>query len=410
LQQILKISKKSQRDTKYRAGVKSIACLTVAICSIMPPSLFGQHTQSALDATIRKLGDRFIVDKQAVGLSIGVYANGDGHFYNFGSIERDKDILPSQNTVYEIGSITKTFVSLILAIAVQEQKANLDDDIRKYLKESYPNLEYNGIPIKLVHLANTTSLLPDWLPELPVEIRNLSNDSSSFLRINYYNKLTSTDFFKALHSVKLDTIPGTRSAHSNAAAQLLAYILEGIYQMPMEKLITKYVTTPYKMNETFFINEKKLRSTATGYTASGNEANYEFAIPYFKNVAGLGSTASDLVKYIKMYLDTTNETASLCLRKTIDMTASSGKVTKMRPDHTATPDVYSAALGWFKYHPSVSNSQIWADGGTNGFNSYVVIYPHLNSGVVVLANKSDEKIFRALPAIAYEISKVLDER
>jgi CubicO group peptidase (beta-lactamase class C family) len=72
--------------------------------------------------------------------------------------------LPSQNTVYEIGSITKTFVSFYLANAVLEHKVSLDDDIRKYLKESYPNLEYNGAPIQLVHLANTTSLLPDWLP------------------------------------------------------------------------------------------------------------------------------------------------------------------------------------------------------------------------------------------------------
>ena len=381
------------------------------ICSItQPPVLFGQDRQLPLDSIIKKLGEKFITDKQAVGLSIGVYTNGNAYFYNFGSTQKGKMTLPSQNTVYEIGSITKTFVSLVLANAVLERKVNVDDDIRKYLKESYPNLEYDGVPIKLIHLANTTSLLPDWLPELPTEMKNLSADSALLLKINYYNKLTRKDFFKALHSVKLDTIPGTKRYHSNAAAQLLAYILEDIYKMPMEKLIKKYITAPYKMNGTSFINSKNMELTATGYTTSGNEARYEFVMPYFKNAGGLGSTTSNLVNYIKLYLDTSNQAASFCLKKTVDIDASSGKITKMRPDNTATPDVYSVALSWFKYQPSVSSSQIWADGGTTGFNSYLVIYPLLNSGVVVLANKSDENIFRALPGIAYEISKVIEKK
>jgi serine-type D-Ala-D-Ala carboxypeptidase/endopeptidase len=389
--------------------MRRIVFLIVAISSITQRGiLFAQDKQLTLDSTIKKLGDKFITDKQAVGLSIGVYTGNNAYFYNFGSIQKDHVILPSQNTVYEIGSITKTFVSFILANAVLEHKVSLDDDIRKYLKESYPNLEYNGAPIKLVHLANTTSLLPDWLPELPAEMKNLSADSALLLKINYYNKLTSKDFFKALHTVKLDTIPGTKRYHSNAGAQLLAYILEGVYKKPIESLLKKYLTTPYKMSETSFMKLKEMEKTATGYTASGKIAVYESVMPYFKYAGGLGSTTHDLVNYIKLYLNTTNEAASLCLKKTVDIDASSGKVVKMRPDNTATPDVYSAALNWFKYQPSASGLQIWADGGTNGFNSYLVIYPQLNSGVVILANKSDEKIFRALPGIAHEISKVLD--
>jgi D-alanyl-D-alanine-carboxypeptidase/D-alanyl-D-alanine-endopeptidase len=391
--------------------MRRIACLIIAIFSISQPLiLFGQDKRLALDSTIKKLGNSFITDKQAVGLSIGVYTDNNAYFYNFGSIQKDNIILPSQNTVYEIGSITKTFVSFILANAVLEHRVNLDDDIRKYLKESYPNLEYKGAPIKLVHLANTTSLLPDWLPELPTEMKNLSADSALLLKISYYNKLTSKDFFKALHTVKLDTIPGTKRYHSNAGAQLLAYILEGVYKMPIESLFKKYITAPYKMSETFFLKSKEMEKTATGYTASGKKAVYESVMPYFKYAGGLGSTTHDLVNYIKLYLDTTNQAASFCLKKTVDIEAASGKLVKMRPDNTATPDVYSAALSWFKYRPSVSSSQIWADGGTNGFNSYLVIYPQLNSGVVVLANKSDEKIFRALPGIAYEISKLLDQK
>jgi CubicO group peptidase (beta-lactamase class C family) len=391
--------------------MKKIIGLGMLLASLLSSQiLLAQDKQANLDALVKKLGEKFIDDKQAVGLSIGVYTEGAGHFYNFGTTIKDKAIAPTQNTVYEVGSITKTFVSFILAKAVLESNVRLDDDIRQYLNESYPNLEYKGNPIKLVHLANTTSRLPDWLPELPVAMKNLPADSAMLLKINYYRNFTSNDFFKALHNVKLDTIPGTKRYHSNAGAQLLAYILEGIYKTTMEELIKKYITEPYNMNSTSFVDAKRMNTTAIGYTGTDKEAVYEFVMPYFKNAGGLGSTAHDLVNYIKTFLNESNAAALLCLKKTVDIDASSGKVAKMRPDNIAAPEVYSVALNWFKYQPSHSSSQVWADGGTNGFNSYLVIYPHLNSGVIILANKSDEKIFRSLPGIAYEISKAIDAK
>lgn len=390
---------------------KEITCLVVLFFLLFLPCIFYAQGRSVkFDTTIKKLGEKFITDKQAVGLSIGIYSNGATYFYNFGSTQKDKITTPSEHTVYEIGSITKTLVSFVLANAVLEKKVSLEDDIRKYLKESYPNLEYKGHPIKLVHLANTTSLLPDWLPELSEEMKTLPADSALLLKIRRYKKLTTKDFFTALHTVKPDTIPGTKRYHSNAGAQLLAYILEGVYQMSMEKLLEKYITTPYQLNSTYFITSKNQGKIATGYTASGKKAVYESVMPYFKYSGGLGSTAYDMVNYIKLLLDTTNRAVLLSLKKTVDVDASSGKITNMRPDNIAAPEVYSAALNWFKYQPSASSSQIWADGGTNGFNSYLVIYPHLKSGVIVMANKSDEKIFRALPGIAYEISKLLDQK
>ena len=390
--------------------MRKTICLLIISLTMLPRFLCAQNGRSNLDSLVKKLGEQFMTDKQAVGLSVGVYTNGAGHYYNFGTTKKDKISLPTQNTVYEIGSITKTVVSLILANAVLEHKVKLEDDIRKYLEESYPNLEYNGNPVKLVHLANTTSLLPDWLPGLPTAIKTLPPDSALDLKISFYNKLTSKDFFKALHTVKPDTIPGTKRYHSNAGAQLLAYILERVYHMPMEELIKKYVTRPYEMNRTSFIGSKKPKQTAVGYTGSGKEAAYESVMPYFKNAGGLGSTVHDLVNYAKLFLDSNNRAAMLCLKKTVDIDAATGLIVNMRPDNVASPDVYSAALNWFKYQPGVTSAQVWADGGTNGFNSYLVIYPFLNSAVVLLANKSDEKIFRALPGIAHEISKAIEQK
>src|SRR5215212_566456 len=107
--------------------MKKIVCLRIVLSSItLPQILYGQDKQINLDTLVKKLGEKFMTDKQAVGLSIGVYTRGTGYFYNFGTTTKNNTILPTQNTVYEIGSITKTLVSFILANAVLENKVSLD--------------------------------------------------------------------------------------------------------------------------------------------------------------------------------------------------------------------------------------------------------------------------------------------
>ncbi len=372
--------------------------------------VIGQTKTDSLNSLINDLGQKLLEEKKAVGFSVGIYENGKSRFFNYGTTQVDQSIKPSQNTIYEIGSITKTFESYILANAVIEGRVKLDDDIRKYLKGSYPNLEFNGQFIKLVHLANTTSLLPDWLPELPAEMKGMSSDSALAIKIKYYENLSKKDFFAALHKVKLDTIPGAKRYHSNAGAQLLAYILEDVYKMPMDKLIKRYITGPQKMENTSFITSSKMKGVAIGYAANGNKAIYEYSLPYFKYAGGLGSSTSDMVKYIQLMLNNKNPASVLCLKKTADINASTGRIVPMQSDGVADPNIYSSALNWFKYQPEANYSQIWADGGTNGFNSYLVIYPHLYSGIILVANKSDEKIFRALPGIASQISEMLDKK
>lgn len=80
-------------------------------------------------------------------------------------------------TIYEIGSISKTFGSLLLAKAVVEKRANLNDDIRQYLDGTYPNLTYGHEPIRLVHLTNWTAELPDNLPQRMEALRQTNPDS-----------------------------------------------------------------------------------------------------------------------------------------------------------------------------------------------------------------------------------------
>jgi D-alanyl-D-alanine-carboxypeptidase/D-alanyl-D-alanine-endopeptidase len=350
---------------------KTISLIFITFWTFSTSVLYGQIKKESLDTLVGRLGENFIKNKQAVGLSIGVYNNGSTYFYNYGTIEREKTILPTQNTVYEIGSITKAFVSLILANAVIEKKVKLDDDIRKYLDGKYPNLEFKGKPVTLLELSNTTSGLPNWLPLLTKQISDAPPDSIPYYIEKIYKRYSQKDIFDALDKVVLDTVPGTKSAHSNGAALLLSYILEKVYNTSIENLVIEYILKPNKMNNTSFLaSTSNSKFLAKGYNDVGKQMPY-FATPFLRGVGGLNSTTSDLINFIKHQLDSTKVSVNLSHQNTFN---------------TGWGNI---GLSWQIYKWDNGNRQFWVTGGTYGFSSYVIFYPEINSGVVVLSNEAD---------------------
>lgn len=371
---------------------KTISLTIIAFCTLTTSVLYGQIKKENLDTLVNRLGENFIKNKQAAGLSIGVYNYGTNYFYNYGTTEKGKIKLPTQKTIYEIGSITKAFVSLILANAVIEKKVNLEDDIRKYLDGTYPNLAYNKNPITLLELSNTTSRLPNWLPEFTKEITASSPDSNAYVIEKVYGNYSQKDFFTALHNVVLDTIPGTKSEHSNAAALLLTYILEKVYNTSIENLVSRYILDPVKMTNTSFLASKSnSKLLAKGYNDAGRQMPY-FATTFMKGVGGLNSNTSDLLKFIKLQLDTTKAAVNLSHQKTFN---------------TGWGNI---GLTWLIYKFDNGNHQLWADGGTYGFASYVIFYPEINSGVVVLSNESDSSSSDRVSDIADGIFQFINKK
>ncbi len=164
-----------------------------------------------------------------MGISVGIIQIGKPFLYNYGSTGKDNQKLPTGNTVYELASITKTFGATLLAKAVLDKKVNLNDDIRKYLKEDYPNLEYDGKPIMLLNLANLTSGLPNWMPDKDL-FGNSDPDDIPFILDSVHTKYSREDLYRDLHNVKLKALPGSVSRHCNTAAQLLGFIMENVYK------------------------------------------------------------------------------------------------------------------------------------------------------------------------------------
>jgi CubicO group peptidase (beta-lactamase class C family) len=345
------------------------------------------------DTLVKRLGKSFIDNPASVGLSIGIYNNGKSGFYNFGVTEKGKTKAPTQNTIYEIGSITKTFTSTLLAHAVLENKVELDDDIRKYIEGDYSNLEYNGKPIKLVHLANLTSGLPNWLPDRPDIFQNANPDSIPYILLEIHKNYSRQNFYDDLKKVKLDTIPGSFPKHSNVGAQLLAYIIENVYKMTYEQLVRKYITSPLRMDNTSMAaSQTQSIIQAKGYNDKGKIMPY-LTMKDLQVSGGLNSSASDMLKYVKYQLDKKNEAVKFSHQRT-----------------WKSPKGNAVGLNWQINKSEQGIRQIWHTGGTFGFSSYMVIYPELNIGLVLLANESDGTTQSKLIEVSEKIFEVIGHK
>jgi CubicO group peptidase (beta-lactamase class C family) len=378
-----------QRNAKGTQNMhKSIIGQTQIFKSSIPSD---NKLKSPIDTIVQKATIPFIADTSKVGLSIGIYKNGEVYYYNYGTTQKGKQTLPTNKTVYEIGSITKTFTGTLLAQAVKDKKVTIDDDIRKYLDGQYPNLEYQGKPIRLSHLVSHISGLPFFLPDNPDLFKNPNFDTLPFTISKIQQNYSKQKFFDDLHSVHLDTIPGYKFHYSNAGAQLLKFILEKVYKMPYDKLLTKYITRPLKMKNTNSLySNNDFTLLVKGYNDKGKIMPYN---PQILDAAGgIFSTASDMLQYLKFHLNENNQVVALSHKVTM------GDINK-----------HAIGLNWQEEITSQKQKKIWQSGGTFGFSSYCVIYPGNKVAIVLLTNESDPKSQQGLEGIAETIISELNK-
>jgi len=314
-----------------------------------------------LDSIVQQAVAVYMSNKNVAGLSVGLLHNGSMYTYNFGETEKTVGRLPTENTIYEIGSVTKTFTGILLANAVLQGKVKLEDDIRKYLGEHYHNLEYKGNPIRLVHLSNHTSGLPSQ-PKLPGSGVDPFSPS-----VHFSKKMLRT----ILSHIVLDTLPGTRRQYSNFAVGLLGIILEKVYKMNYEELLKKYIFEPYAMKQTRIgLSGMDSKTFAQGYDLEGSPTSYwrnKIAEPD----GGIRSTAHDMLLYMQEQLNKKDSAAWLSHQ----LTYGSAK--------------QGTGLNWGIYTTKKGYLRWSHDGGTDGFTSLCLIYPELNCGIILLTNYGD---------------------
>ena len=380
-----------KNNRKVLLGLIFLMATTAEIFSQTEPQIpTDNRLISHADTVVHNAVLPFFEVRSRVGLSMAICDKGKITYYNYGSVQKEKTELPTNNTIYEIGSITKTFCGVLLARAVTENKVKLNDDILLYLDEEYPYLAYKGSPVKLYQLLNHSSGLPfDFIDRK--KYKNMNADSVIYILADIASNYTRTQFFNDLHRVKIDTIPGIKLSYSNVAAQLLGFILEKVYKQPYPDLISNYITFPLKMSATAFqlSNNRMKKKKATGYNENG------LPMPHFNDGAagGLYSTTRDLLTYGKMHLNENNPVIKLTHEPTW------GQI-----------QYYAMGLNWQMQQKNEGYRRIWQSGSTVGFTSLLCVYPDLDIVMVFLTNEHDYNSEGALSSIEQNILKELIEK
>jgi serine-type D-Ala-D-Ala carboxypeptidase/endopeptidase len=149
-----------------------------------------------------------------VGIVVGVVTPQGRRVISYGALDQKDRRLPDGDTIFEIGSVTKVFTSLLLADMVQRGEVALGDPVQKYLPAGVRMPQWKGRSIALVDLATHTSGLPFWPWDFP-----LIED------VPAYSQYTVERLYGFLSTHELPREPGTRWEYSNTGGGLLGLAL-----------------------------------------------------------------------------------------------------------------------------------------------------------------------------------------
>ncbi|MEO8018473.1 MAG: serine hydrolase domain-containing protein [Pseudomonadota bacterium] len=354
------------------------------------PMLAGAADGRAAIAAVENATRTFLAaNPHTVGMSIGVYHDGKTYTFNYGHLKPGGKQRPTADTIYPLASITKTFTGTLLAQAQVEGKLRLDDDIRKYLDGDYPNLEFDGHPIRLFDLVDHRSGLPFVIPDLPETLPDFASEKPWAQRITeIYANYSRQDFLDDLHKVKIESEPGGTFKYSNSGAALAAYILERIYREPYESLVTKNIATPLGMHRTTItLTPRQAAHRTRGFHGDGQ------LMPDTPDVllgaGGIKSSVNDMLRYIAWQI------------------RESDPAVKLSHVPYVTAGNYAAGLNW-QMLSAPGKRVIWQTGNIEGFHTYCIVEPELKLGLVALFNHEDQKTNDAHGVMVNEILKGID--
>lgn len=276
-------------------------------------------------------------------------------FYSYGykSFEQKESV--DENTIYKIGSDTKTFTSTLLSILISEEELSLDDLLIDFLPDSIKNKIKGYDQITLKDLATHTSGLP----------RNPYNLTS-------FEDYSEREMFEHLLNNDLVQDSIKKVSYSNFGVGLLGYVMEIKTGKSYEDLLKKYICGEFRLNNTTItLSDEMKNNMAKPY--SGNYMAKNTDMKFFHGAGAIRSTANDLLIYLSYQLGL----KPTKYREAID---------KTHIDYYKKNDV-SYCLGWI--HNMQYKNDFYSHGGrTKGYNSFVGFNKDKKIGVVVLCNNS----------------------
>lgn len=200
----------------------------------------------------------------------------------FGKANLEMNIDMQPEFVFEIGSMTKQFTAVAIALLEEQGKLNFQDEIVKFIPD-YPT---QGNKMTIHHLLTHTSGIKDFTKMK--ELRSISKKDLSPKEL--------VDFFK---NEPMDFNSGEQFKYNNSGYIVLGYIIEIVSGQSYEDFIQKNIFDKLEMEATYYANHRKIiKNRVSGYHNKEGYINNDyisFTLPYASG--SIMSTVDDMLKW-----------------------------------------------------------------------------------------------------------------
>lgn len=340
-----------------RRGVLTVLCIAANYWAL-PPSAVAQHLT---DEWVKKAAEPLIKKQLVDGLSIG-YLEGE----HYGSVHlgsSGKDGKPANNmTLYEIGSISKVFTSLLLADAVARGEITLDAPAEVKNAAGIRLPARDGRAIQWLDLSTHRSALP----RLPTNLQPADPKDP-------YRDYDATQAAAFLNTYELPRKPGEKQEYSNLGAAVLGYLIAQQAGKTYSQLLSERIAEPLRMADcTVELNEEQTARFATPHS-DFEVVTAPWVFADMPGAGGIRATMRDMMRFAKAQLSSPDGKLGEAIElawKQHSGTDASGPAT---------------GLGWMIAGDGQTR---WHNGRTGGFASAMFINRPLKSAVIVLCNTS----------------------
>ncbi len=296
------------------------------------------------------------------GCALAVIKDGKAVYKKgYGSADLEHRIPISAHSVFYVGSVSKQFTAMSIAILAKERKISLDDDIRKYIAE-VPDY---GIPVTIRRLVHHTSGLRDYLTLLDIA----GADFGSFHEGDVLQLIA--------RQKQLNFKPGDEYLYSNSGYFLLGLIIKRVSGKSLREFTEENIFKPLGMKNSHFHDDytRLIIDRASGYFPAG-AGKYTNFISTFDCVGsgGLYTTVEDLFLWDQNFYH-----CRVGGKELVKMIQTPGSLNNGKKLNYA----FALVIGAYKGLRTVSHG-----GALGGYRSHIVRFPEQNFSVICLSNLS----------------------
>ncbi|MBR8347897.1 class C beta-lactamase [Burkholderia ambifaria] len=364
-------------------AIRIAATLFVAACAAVTAGRAAAATPDEIHDTVTRNVAPLMKQFAIPGMAIGIVADGKPYVFDYGVMSTQTGKPVTGDTLFEIGSVSKTLTATLASDAQEGGELSLSDPAAKYL----PALQ--GKPFGGVTLLELGTHTPGGMPlQVPDSIR----DEAGLMRY--------LDAWRPAYA------PGTRRTYSNVAIGMLGQLTAKAMNRDFAALMEQRLFPALGMTHTY-INVPAARrgDYAQGYTQDGKPIRMTGGM-LWQPAYGVKTTAADLLRFVRanMGLVETAPRMQRALERTHTGYFRTGPFTQdliweQYPYPVALPTLlegngpsmlHDATPATELKPPLAPRPDTWINktGSTNGFSTYVAFVPAKRMAIVMLANRS----------------------